>query len=128
VRHEESNILEYLSDEQRHWRRCSGGRMPWLFRGGPLGLASHVTLHGLNHHFIVSFAQKGRDAMGECNRAVTPARATKSDCKVAFALQLIQRNEKSQHSHSVIDELPSRLLLQHVSLHSFVQTGEVTQT
>ena len=36
VRHEESNILEYLSDEQRHWRRCSGGRMPWLFRGGPL--------------------------------------------------------------------------------------------
>ena len=35
LRHEESNILEYLSDEQRHWRRCSGGRMPWYFAAGP---------------------------------------------------------------------------------------------
>src|SRR5690606_23019610 len=35
LRHEESSILEYLSDEQRQWRRCSGGRMPWLFAAGP---------------------------------------------------------------------------------------------
>src|SRR5690606_7625843 len=40
VRHEESSILEYSSDEQRHWRRCSGGRMPTLFCGGPLGPAA----------------------------------------------------------------------------------------